>query len=340
VERLIDEAIERFELELTGMTVLTEAASGPFVLTPIIAARAGASVVAVTRDSPYGRPEEVEEYTIGWARRLSVADAIDIHVGSGIERAADADLVTNLGFVRPIDAAFLSRARDGAVISLMCEPWEVRPQDVDVAACRAAGTPVLGTDEHDPRVQTFRFVGVLALKLLLELDVEVLSSRIVVVSSDPFATPIVETLRGVGASVILLDVTAGTDLRDELVAEACSRADAVVVAEHRDRRTVLGGSAGVPLDVLEAAGAVVAHIAGAIDDPEQRLAKHPAGDAAPGWMTVTTDVLGPRPVVDLHAAGLRVGQALVHGMRQFGDAARAERFALDDGPALAADTTR
>ena len=82
----------------------------------------------------------------------------------------------------PVRATFVSRLKPGAVVSLMCEPWEVRPQDVDVAACRAAGIPVLGTNERDPGVQTFRFVGMLALKLLLELEIEVLSSRIVVVS--------------------------------------------------------------------------------------------------------------------------------------------------------------
>jgi hypothetical protein len=87
--------------------------------------------------------------------------------------------------------------------------------------------------------------------------------------------------------------------------------DAVVVAEHQDRRTVIGGATGIPVQELVAAGTAIAHIAGAIDDPQQRLRKNPPGPVAPGWMTVTTDVLGPRPVIDLHAAGLRVGQELV-----------------------------
>ena len=338
VERLLDAAVERFALDLTGITVLTETASGPFVVTPLIAARAGASVVAVTRDSDYGSADEVCEYTARWASRLSVDGAIDVHFGSGAERASEAELITNLGFVRPIDREFVSRVSTGAVVSLMCEPWEVRPRDVDIAACRAASVPVLGTDESDPRVQTFGFVGMLALKLLLELEVEVLLSRIVVVSSEPFATPIVEMLRCAGGEVSLVDVTAGAELEGEAVAAACRQADAVVVAEHRDGRTVIGGKTGVPIGALEAAGAVVAHIAGAVDDPEQRLRKNPPGGVARGWMTVTTDALGPRPVIDLHTAGLRVGQTLVEGMRRFGDAARAEAMALVASPALACES--
>jgi hypothetical protein len=50
-------------------------------------------------------------------------------------------------------------------------------------------------------------------------------------------------------------------------------------------------------------------------------------------MTVTTYFVGPRPVIDLHAAGLRVGQALVEGMARAGDAAKAEQYALVTSPA-------
>ena len=101
------DAIDRVELDLSGVTVLTEAASGPFVVTPLIAARAGGSVVAITRDSRHGNADDVRGYTTEWARHFGVADAIEIHVGSAVERAAEVDLVTNLGFVRPIDEAFL-----------------------------------------------------------------------------------------------------------------------------------------------------------------------------------------------------------------------------------------
>lgn len=334
VARLVDEAVSRFGLDLTGVAVLTETASGPFVVTPLLAARAGASVIAVTRDSRFGSADRVRAYTEDWAARLGVAEAIEVHVGSGCERAAEAELVTNLGFVRPIDAPFVRKLRPGAAVSLMCEPWEARSEDVDVGACRAGGVPVLGTDERDPRLQTFRFVGMLALKLLLELEVEVLLSRLVVISSEPFAGPIVDVLGAAGAEVRLVDVTQGTDPGAPDVADACARADAVVVAEHRVRRTLVGGETGIPLDLLEAGDVALVHIAGVVEDPEERLRKHPAGPVAPGWMSVTTDALGPRPVVDLHAAGLRVGQALVEGMRNLGDAAAAERAALGESPAL------
>ena len=74
VSRLVEKIIADLSLDLMGIRVLTEAASGPFVVTPLIAARAGAErVVAVARDSCYGRAQEVKEYLETWARctRLS-----------------------------------------------------------------------------------------------------------------------------------------------------------------------------------------------------------------------------------------------------------------------------
>jgi hypothetical protein len=330
VERLIDEAIRSFSLDLGGVTVLTEAASGPFVVTPLIAARAGGSVIAVTRDSRFGTAAQVCSYTEEWARRLGLEDEIEIHVGPSLDRAGDADVITNLGFVRPIDAAFVSQMRAGAAVSLMYEPWEVRPEDVDVRACRQADVPVLGTNERDERLQTFGFVGMLALKLLLDLEVEVLLSRVLVISSEPFASPIVGVLSAAGAEVCLVDVTSGSDPREQSVLDFCRGLDAVVVAEHRDRRAVVGGESGIPVDVIADGDTVLAHIAGAVEDPAGRLRKHPAGEVSPGWMTVTTALLGPRPVVDLHAAGLRVGQALVENMRRLGNAAAAEKAAAGE----------
>jgi hypothetical protein len=340
IERLIDEAVARFGLDLSGITVLTETASGPFVLTSLIAASAGGSVIAVTRDSRFASGEDVRAHTQNCATRLGVADAVEVHVGRALERAGDADLITNLGFVRPIDERFVARMRPGAAVSLMCETWEVRPEDADVAACRAAGVPVLGTNERDRRLQTFRFVGMLALKLLLELEIEVVLSRLVVVSSEPFASPIVETLQAAGAEVRLLNTEDGADLRNPSLVKEYRQVDAVVVAEHRDRRAVVGGETGIPVEFLEAADARLVHITGAVHDPGGRLRKNPPGDVVPGRMTVTTDVLGPRPVVDLHTAGLRVGQALVEAMRRMGDASDAETAALEVSPGLATGVVR
>ena len=59
--RLVRRAVESMSLDLAGATVLTEAATGPYVVTPVIAALGGAD--AVDRGHPatrYGTVDEVD----------------------------------------------------------------------------------------------------------------------------------------------------------------------------------------------------------------------------------------------------------------------------------------
>jgi hypothetical protein len=331
VARLIDGALRSFDLDMHGMSVLTEAASGPFVVTPLLAAASGAEhVLCCTRDSSHGTADEVRGYTMRLARELGVASRVEVttQAAAAAARIRPVNVVTNLGFVRPIDAEVVAALPSDAAISLMWEPWELRREDLDVEACRTRNIPVLGTCETDPRLMTFRFVGMVVLRLLFEAEVEVLRSRVLVVGSDPFGSAVAETLTAVGAQVARLDPTRLSPGSSVPVGDW----DAVTLVEHRDRRILVGPDA--PLDgrELERRGTAIVRVCGAVDDA---VATVPQRRVAPGYMSVTTDHVGPRPVVDLHAAGLRVGQALVEGMRLFGEARRAEEYALERSPALA-----
>jgi hypothetical protein len=336
-ERLIRAAIGRLELDLDGIGVLTEAASGSFATTALTAALAGAApVVALTRDSAHGKAAEVADYVGGWAKELNIADRIEITQDRAHPGVAACSLVTNLGFVRPIDAALLRALPADAAVALMWEPWEFRAADIDLSACRARGIPVLGTCETDPRVETFRYVGLLAVKLLLEHEIEILGGRFLVIAEPPFLGPILEALQANGATATGLRpslgvVTAAPALRRSL--EGC---DAVVVADHRSDRPAIG-EGGLPAGWLAETGAAPVHICGRVDDDALSVAgvaKIPPRRVPPGYMTVTTDHVGPRPVIDLHAAGLKVGEMLVRFRRAGLDAAEASRRAVAGGLAL------
>ena len=64
---------------------------------------------------------------------------------------AGADIVTNLGFVRPIDEPLLSKLGPQAVVSLMWETWEHRPEELDRDACKRLGIANTG---YLPEYQT------------------------------------------------------------------------------------------------------------------------------------------------------------------------------------------
>ena len=63
-----------------------------------------------------------------------------------------ADIVTNSGHVRPIDARIAGWMRPDAVVPLMFEAWEIDMgrDDVDLAALRDRGIRYAGTNERHP----------------------------------------------------------------------------------------------------------------------------------------------------------------------------------------------
>ena len=85
-------------LNLADMIVLTEAASGAYGVTPVIAALAGARKVhAFTRSTRYGTVAEITEWTNALAAAAGVADRISIIESIPPEILKDVDLVEDTG---------------------------------------------------------------------------------------------------------------------------------------------------------------------------------------------------------------------------------------------------
>ncbi len=332
--RLAESAIERFSLDLRGLVVLTEAATHHYSLTPLIAALAGADrVIVLGRDSRHGSFAKVRDEVLNLADTWGVKDRLLVTDNRRDASIAEADVVTNLGFVRPLDADFLSHLKKTVALPLMWETWEFRAQDMDIGACRRLGIPVLGTNEGHPDLGTIDYLGPVAIKLLFELEVEVLRSRVVVVGSGKFITPIRLALLAAGAE--LVDVVVPTKEMGRL--DCWSRADAIVFAEHRVPDQLLGTAGWLdPAWLANINSAIgIAHICGNVDEASLKnngLRYTPAPMAGFGYMSVTTDFVGPRPLIDLHAAGLRVGELLARLRLKGVPASEAEIQVLDQCP--------
>jgi hypothetical protein len=337
--RLAREAIAATALDLTGIRVLTEVGTGPFVLTPLIASLAGAEqVFAVTRDCRYGSAQDIIGYGRECAEQAGVAGRIEFSARPAAEHAAEAQIVTNLGFVRPIDEALISRLPVDAVVCLMWEPWELRAGEVDIDTCMRRGVPVAGTNETHPKVRTFEYLGPLAMKLLSELGIEPRRARLALIGSAPFGDSIERFLALAGATVERLPLPPAGAKLDAALGPAIEACDALVLAEHRDHRPLIGGANGIAAERIARAGIPVAHICGQLDSADRGLGnlhKRPQGSAPPGYMLVTTDYVDPRAVIDLHAAGLKVGEIMVRARRSGNDARAAVALAVASGLGLA-----
>ncbi len=338
IEKLIGDAIDTYNLDLSGLTVFTEAASGNYVVTPLIAALAGSDrVFAITRDSRYGKAADVRDFTLELAQRWGVGDRIEIVSNKIPSTLSQVDIVTNLGFVRPIDKNIITHLKPTAVLPLMWETWEFREADLDLSECRRVGIMVLGTNEREVGLNLFTYVGYLAVKLAFELEIEIYRSKVVVVGSGVFGESCVKAFDKLEADIKYIDLAAGASLETESAKSTLRDADLVVLVEHRNPVCLIGSEGQIAVDELLALSPHVSivHIAGNINREEIDNAAIPClpkKSAAPGYMSVTTDYLGPKPVIALHTAGLKVGEAMARTRLAGFNPIEAEKKVLHDLP--------
>jgi hypothetical protein len=303
---LMRQAIDCLKLDLSGLAVLTEAASGPFAVTPVLASLAGARcVTALTADSRYASASEVVTQTRALESLCGVEPAAILTKRSP-DLFADADIITNLGFVRPIDRRAVAAMKPTAVVPLMCEAWEVRAEDVDLHACREKGIAYAGTNEDFPGLEIFAYSGWLALKLLFEAGIEMHKARILIVSTDKFGRVIRNRLAENGLKARLVPA---------LSREVVQGCDVIIVADYTRSDPILGPRGDLTGRQLErfAPHVTVVQFAGRVDAEGLSAAGmtvYPEGPLPAHRMAKTLAYLGPRPAVELHAAGLKVGDLL------------------------------
>lgn len=306
---LINKAIEFNKLDLKGLIVFTEAASGEFIYTPIIAAMAGAKkVYAITKDSKYATKEEVKKNTMLFAKLCSVQDKICVVFDK--HNIREADIVTNLGFVRPIDRETIDMMKKDVVIPYMCEAWELRSEDVDIAYCKQKAINVMGTNENYPGLDVFKFSGSLALKMLFDAGIEIYKSKIIIVSNDNFGKVIYDTLSKISSDVVLL-----SNLNEQNY-DLLKNVDAIIIADYTSDKCFIGKNGfGISSEKLKSLSQFVTVIQFAgivdIDDlKENNMNFYPSYKVGSFRMGKTLAYLGPKPIIDLHCAGLKVGEIM------------------------------
>jgi hypothetical protein len=318
---LMREAIRRCELDLSGLTVLTEAASGAYAVTPVLAAMSGAArVFALARDSRYGSVAEIAEGLMDLASSAGVEERIRIVTEKNREIIAAADIITNSGHLRPIDRAMIEWMKPTAAIPLMYEAWELREADIDVAVCAERGIAVAGTNERHPAVDVFSFLGPVAHRLLGDAGIASRGSRIVVLCDNPFREFIEAGLTAAGAiveSVVKLDPK-----RESFTP------DVVLVAMTPRPHPIIGRSE-ANIIANQYAGALVAQFWGDIDrDALTRCGVRfwPIEPPPRGHQGIMLSSIGPEPVVRLQAGGLKVGEVMARARQtRLGAAESCER---------------
>jgi len=348
-KRLVKEFLGQLKLDLSGLTVLTEAASGNYVYTPLIAAMANAQeVVAITRDSKYGKAKDITRNTYVLAKHFGIEKKrIQISQSLSPQMIGKADIVTNLGVLRPINKEFISKLKSTAVISLMYETWEFREEDLDLHECWKRGISVLGTNEEHEDLRIFEYVGHLCLKILLEAEIEVFRSKIVLLGNNTFGRNIIKALSAAGADVLWVTDTPDNEvqklggtkigfcLKESNVQRSIANCDAVIVNTYPNRSAAIGKYGDISSKRLKelAPETIVVQLNGMVErESLDRLGITcmPSEEPRIGHMGWTLAYLGPKPVIALNSGGLKVGELLARTRLKGLNRVEAEQEALGD----------
>ncbi|MBR0714909.1 hypothetical protein [Bradyrhizobium liaoningense] len=290
-------------LDLSELTVLTEAATGAYAVTAVLAAMAGARrVYAFTRPTRHGTSADARRQTLELAGSVGVADRIDVLEQITPDILHRTDIVTNSGHLRPLTAALIEELPREAVIALMFEAWEFRPEDLDMEACLRRGIPIVGVNERHPSVDVFSFLGPLCVKQLHDCGLSVYRNRIAVLCDNDFIGSLRAGLASSGASVDTFDNVQAV-YRDEW--------DAIIVALRPAAEPRIGSQEAMHLAACAPAGVVIVQFWGDMDRTAlsaNGLGVWPTAPPASGHMGILLSEIGPEPIVRLQAGGLRAAE--------------------------------
>ncbi len=299
--------LPRIGLDLSGLTIVTEAATGAYCVTPVIAALADAKrVYARTQASRYGSIAEVKACTMELAALAGVADRIEICETIDDTVLGRADIITNSGHLRPIGRSVISKLPRECVIALMFETWEFRASDIDLPAAREHAIRIVGVNERHPSVDVFSYLGPLCVNMLHEAGIPVYGNQIALICDNDFDTFIVRSLTGLGANVRSFS---------DVAALEGGGWDAIVIALR---------PAAVPrVNALDAAhiaraapAAIVAQLWGDADRTAMAakgVGIWPSQAPVQGHMGVLLSAIGPEPIIRLQTGGLRAAEWVHRG---------------------------
>jgi hypothetical protein len=344
--RIAERCLSRLRVDLSGLTIFTEAASGPYAYTPLVAARAGAAhVYAVTADSKFGEAKDIRRETERLAESWGVADRIEVLLEKSADALATSDIVTNTGFVRPITREMINSMKRTAVVALMWEPWEFRSGDVDLEACREHEILVMGTNEGYSSFNLYPSTGFLAMKLLFDMGLDGFWTRVILLGGRP----------GMGQSISshfrALQMPVQWFAADESDAQPYDALsaffeahgadyDVLFLAEHHDPTLLIGTNGLLTFEQILRVNPrlEIALMAGNVDVTglkKSGLMYFPHNLREFGYLNYSGHNLGNQTVLALTTLGLKVGEAMARARLAGMSLRDASSQALRTSPAMA-----
>ena len=331
--------IQDLSIQLEGDCVLTEAASGAYACTPVLAALAGAEVHAFAHDSNYGSANDCVEQVIELAEKCGVSNQIHFHLQKNEMPWELATVITNSGALRPLDSTFLERVSSSCRIPLMFEAWEFRSQDLDLDFCKSNGISVAGTNERHAQVDVFGYLGDMVVRQIQDAKQTPYRNKFIIVSNNDFTPylciPLVKMCDSVGVycplefkgAVENLGATYLGDWNEIEITDDWKSASAVIYTGSPFSENLWGKFPLLNLDVWKSLNApLFLRFAGDLNEADflqHKIDFYPAKVPA-GHMGILPSAIGWDPIIRLQAGSLKVAELMKTNEVNFNNEALAQ----------------
>ncbi len=308
---LIKRLIKQLDLNLKGYKVLTELASNAYFFTPLIALMAGADQVYIwCKDNAYGKADELKQDFDDLIRAHNLPANYEISSNCrNNEHIASADIITNLGNIKPLNTDFIAKTKSNISVPLMYDAWEYREGEIDLDLCKRKNIKVAGSWESHPDIKVFESIGALALKMAFEAGYEIYCNNIMVWSDDDFGRVILDYYKQFNPNEITL--TNDTDI----FYKKLDKLDFIFLTDYSETRHFFGEKGIFDIDRIIGRNPDlgIVHLYGEVDFHmlnENGINVFPAYNGRAKYMSITLAHLGLSPTLALNTAGLKVGELL------------------------------
>lgn len=343
--QIIYKLIKKYNLNLKGLNILTEAASGPYLLNPFVAIAAGANkVICKSKSTQFGSAEEIKKSILNIAEEMKCTEKIIVTDVLEESEFQCVDIITNSGHLRPITKDQIRWLKNTAVIPLMWEPWEFHNGYLDINACKENDILVMGTNESEPPCDMRNYGAAFGLKLLFETGLEVAGNRVVLLgSTQTLCSPIKEAIINLGGDVIWFSSNSLGDCQypelRKYLTENAKDIDGILFAEHFYPDELMNHNIGLNfLDLCKLnPNLKIAISCGNVNVNElisSGLHYFPKKIEPFGYMSYQSYHLGSLPVLDLFAAGLKVGEVMARARLSGLNVRDSAFYALKNSPAM------
>ena len=329
IDKLVRQ-VNNLQLNLKDKTVLTEAATGAYIVTPVLAALAGAKVYAYSKTTRYGKLEEVFSNTRVLADSFKEYN-LDIHYTDKLEPEiiAQADIITNSGHLRPLNESLLKHAKNQLVIPLMYEAWEWREADMDIHYIRKRGFKIGATNERHPDVDVFNYLGDMALKHIFDAGITPYNNKFILLCNNDFGPFIAKVLSRMCDGLAVIDKDEHKDWYDRMqidwiggfpkfqVPASYKNAEAIIFTAYPFDQNWIGENAPISMQQLQTqlSDPFILRYAGDLDEEslQKKGLRYFPQHVHSGHMGILPSAIGYDPIIRLQSGGLKAGEALLSG---------------------------